>query len=83
MEHLKANIEALGLALTEEDVAEVESGYQFDLGFPHNFLTTAGRAPTGPQDIVTISALGHFDYVAPPVAVKPHLSKDLSAPWKP
>jgi hypothetical protein len=72
VEHLKANLEALSLELTPEDVAEIETGYDFDLGFPHNFLSTTGRSPRGPQDISVLGMIGHFDYVAPPTAIKPH-----------
>lgn len=79
--HLKANAEALGLELTPEDIAEIETGYDFDLGFPHNFLNVAGFAPEGPQHVSILTGLGHFDYVAPPAAIKPHKG-DLSAPWK-
>lgn len=32
VEHLKANIEALTLRLSEEDIAEIEGGYEFDPG---------------------------------------------------
>jgi aryl-alcohol dehydrogenase-like predicted oxidoreductase len=32
VEHLKANIEALTLRLTEEDIDEIEKGYDFDPG---------------------------------------------------
>ncbi|KAL1967373.1 hypothetical protein VTN77DRAFT_3157 [Rasamsonia byssochlamydoides] len=72
VEHLKANVEALSLELTPEDVAEIEKGYDFDLGFPHNFLNMAGYAPQGPQDVSFLSSMGHFDYVAPQTAIKPH-----------
>ncbi|PLN80276.1 aryl-alcohol dehydrogenase [Aspergillus taichungensis] len=72
VEHLKANVEALSLELTAEDVAEIESGYDFDLGFPHNFLCPFGYAPKGPQDVAFLGGMGHFDYVAPTLAIRPH-----------
>ncbi|KAI1353284.1 aryl-alcohol dehydrogenase [Xylaria sp. FL0043] len=81
VEHLKANIEALGLELSPEDIKEIESGYDFDLGFPHNFMSSTGSMIRGPQDINIISLLGYFDYVAPAKAVKPHKG-DLTAPWQ-
>ena len=71
VEHLKANIEALKLRLTKEDMDTIDGAYDFDLGFPHNFLTLTGKAPQGPQDITIINQLGHFDYVAPPTAIEP------------
>ncbi|CAI7631204.1 unnamed protein product [Penicillium discolor] len=69
--HLKANIEALSLELTPEDVAEVDKGYDFDLGFPHNFLNLAGFMPQGPHHVSFLVGLGHFDYVEPTTAIKP------------
>jgi len=38
VEHLKANIEALKIKLTDEQIAYLESVKDFDVGFPGNFL---------------------------------------------
>lgn len=38
VEHLKGNIEALGLQLTNEDIDEIEDAARFDIGFPMNML---------------------------------------------
>jgi aryl-alcohol dehydrogenase-like predicted oxidoreductase len=38
VDHIKGNIDALKLRLTEEDVKEIEAPYQLDLGFPHNIM---------------------------------------------
>jgi hypothetical protein len=81
VEQLKANVDALSLELTPEDIAEIEKGYDFDLGFPHNFINTAGCMIQGPQDISILSDMGHFDYVAPPSAIRPHKG-ELTAAWK-
>ena len=78
---LKANVEALSLQLTPEDVAQIDKGYDFDLGFPHNFINMAGFAPQGPQHVSFLNGLGHFDYVAAPTAIKPHQG-ELTAAWK-
>lgn len=71
VEKLKLNVEALSLELTPEDIAELDKGYDFDLGFPHNFINMAGTAPKGPQDASFLASLGHFDYVEPPMAIRP------------
>lgn len=68
---LKANVEALSLELTPEDIAEINKGYDFDLGWPHNFLNLAGFMPEGPQHVSFLAGLGHFDYVEPTVAIRP------------
>ncbi|KAF7519033.1 hypothetical protein PCG10_010401 [Penicillium crustosum] len=69
--HLKVNVAALSLELTPEDVAEVGKGYDFDLGFPHDFLNLAGLMPHGPQHVYFLAGLGHFDYVEPTTGIKP------------
>ncbi|WYZ35891.1 hypothetical protein EsH8_X_000538 [Colletotrichum jinshuiense] len=38
VEHLKANIDALKIKLTDEQIAFLESVKPFDIGFPNNFL---------------------------------------------
>ncbi|KAK9319696.1 NADP-dependent oxidoreductase domain-containing protein [Lipomyces orientalis] len=38
LEHLKGNVEALSVELTDEDVDEIESAYPFDVGFPMSML---------------------------------------------
>jgi hypothetical protein len=79
--NLKANVEALSLQLTRQDVAEIEKGYDFDLGFPHAFLNAAGYAPEGPQDVSFINSMGYFDWVSPVTAIKPHQG-EFTAAWK-
>lgn len=44
VEHLKANIEALDITLTEENIAFLESVRPFDLGFPSNLIVCNIRA---------------------------------------
>ena len=80
-EHLKSNVEALSLELTPEDIKEIESGYDFDMGFPHSFINRANTLTEGPQNISFLSALGYFDYVAGKKQVKPHKG-ELTAAWK-
>lgn len=38
VEHLKGNIEALGVELTPEEIDEIEDTEPFDVGFPQSFL---------------------------------------------
>lgn len=71
VEHLKGNIEALALELTEEDVEEIETGYDFDVEFPYDFLG-GGKAPRGPADVVFTQRFGNFDYVPVQGGFKPH-----------
>lgn len=77
---MKANVEALSLELTPEDVQEIEKGYEFDIGFPHKFMGFGGMIQ-GPQDINILAMMGHFDYVASSKAIRPHKG-ELAASWQ-
>ncbi len=67
VEHLKSNIEALGLMLTQEDLEEIEAAEPFDRGFPHDLVgqpTHRSGAMTGDAVVLT-KHFGHFDFVQP------------------
>jgi hypothetical protein len=36
VEHLRSNIKALSVPLSDEDVKEIESAVPFDFGYPHS-----------------------------------------------
>lgn len=38
IEHLKGNVEALGVKLSQEEIDEIEDSDEFDVGFPLGFL---------------------------------------------
>ena len=40
MEHLKGNIEALALQLSNEDIKEINAGVPFDLGFLFDLISS-------------------------------------------
>ncbi|KAK5328659.1 hypothetical protein LTR93_002444 [Exophiala xenobiotica] len=71
LEHLKANIEALAIRLTEAELDEIESAYPFDVGFPLNFLAQSPKGIRGPEDVMISKRLGHFDFVRSPQPVLP------------
>ncbi|KAK5038112.1 hypothetical protein LTS07_001581 [Exophiala sideris] len=70
-EHLKANIEALTIRLTDVEIEEIESAYPFDVGFPLNFLALSPKGVKGPEDVVMTKRMGHFDFVKAPQPVLP------------
>jgi aryl-alcohol dehydrogenase-like predicted oxidoreductase len=57
LEHLKANVEALKVVLSKEDIAEIEGAKPFDLGFPMNQFGQAASA------LWITKMAGEFDYV--------------------
>jgi len=65
IEHLKANIEALALNLSVEDIKEIEGAIDFDIGFPQKLLGGPGGAKE-PGDVGLTRNLGHFDWVEGP-----------------
>jgi aryl-alcohol dehydrogenase-like predicted oxidoreductase len=77
VEHLKANIEGLGLRLSEEEILEIEKGYEFDPGFPHTFLSGSmytGEPPKGAfqaKDVWMTKFQGTFDWVEVGKAIQP------------
>ncbi|PCG93082.1 Aldo/keto reductase [Penicillium occitanis (nom. inval.)] len=71
IEHLKANIDALGISLTSEEIKKIENALPFDLGYPQTILGGPGGA-TKPADVWLTKRFGHFDWVSTPQAPKPH-----------
>ena len=65
VEHLKGNIEALGVKLTDEDIDEIESAVPFDVGFPNNFAIRGKPKGDiiGPGDVWLNKMYGNFDFV--------------------
>lgn len=76
IEHLKGNIEALGIYLSDEEVDEIDSAVPFDIGFPMNFLFefTGGKAKTTStsSDIGLLKSAGNLESPLPVRGPKPH-----------
>ncbi|RDA95111.1 hypothetical protein CP533_2142 [Ophiocordyceps camponoti-saundersi (nom. inval.)] len=70
IEHLKGNIEALTIQLTEDDIKEIESVNTFELGFPHNFLWPSG-VPQSECEVWLLNMAGAFDYVKDAAPIVP------------
>ncbi|OAA61863.1 norsolorinic acid reductase [Niveomyces insectorum RCEF 264] len=66
IEHLKGNIEALSLTLSDEDIAEIESAVPFELGFPHDVFSFAPQGSGHYQEAGLLGVAGKFDYVPVP-----------------
>jgi aryl-alcohol dehydrogenase-like predicted oxidoreductase len=62
VDHLKANIQALTLNLSQEDVEEIDGAVEFDPGFPNDFLYRGGHSIGGP-DVWLLQMGGTFDHV--------------------
>ncbi|ENH69104.1 Norsolorinic acid reductase [Fusarium oxysporum f. sp. cubense race 1] len=65
VDHLKANIQALTLHLSPEDIQEIDGANEFDAGFPNDFLYRGGNSIGGP-DVWLLQMGGTFDHIQPP-----------------
>jgi aryl-alcohol dehydrogenase-like predicted oxidoreductase len=77
LEHIKGNVAALSVSLTEGEIKEIEGAYEFDFGFPSTFLSgtlISGAPPQtaeGPGDVWLTKLLGNFDWVEAEKPIKP------------
>lgn len=76
VEHLKANIEALSIELSDEDIEAIDGAFQFDVGFPMTMLFEYGgskfKTGMGLEDMMLAKPAGHFDMVQRAKPPKPH-----------
>lgn len=66
VEHLKGNIEALNIKLSDDDIREIESAVPFDVGFPNNFLYGGNDIPEFPGAVKLLVMGGTLDHVPEP-----------------
>lgn len=75
IEHLKGNIEALGLELSPEDIDEIEGAAEFDIGFPLSFLgnfeQNRAKGARGPGEVFLETMATQADYVKGAVPIRP------------
>lgn len=77
VEHLKGNIEALGLELTEQEIDEIDAASAFDIGFPMSMLfgfmsEKKYNTRMTTADVGLLKFAGNIDAVANPAPIKPH-----------
>ncbi|KAF2729639.1 aryl-alcohol dehydrogenase [Polyplosphaeria fusca] len=82
VEHLKSNIEALGLRLSEQDIKDIDGSYGFDMGFPYNLFNPENVMINGPEGNRFNLRHGTFDYVLGPQPIPPH-EGPLDKPFRP
>lgn len=77
IEHLKSNIEALSIELTDEEIHEIDAAVPFEHGYPLNFIFEYGGGPKydmrmGAGDIHYLRSTGALDTVPRSKPPKPH-----------
>ncbi|CAI6342126.1 unnamed protein product [Periconia digitata] len=76
VEHLKGNIEALEVALTEEEIDEIDSAIKFDIGFPLNFTFGPGyKSSMTSKDMGLLSFAGALTTPQNQVFARPEIHK--------
>lgn len=63
VDHLKGNIDALGIKLSQEEIDEIEAAEPFDVGFPMNFLFRDYKTGAGPNDIQLVNTNARLETV--------------------
>lgn len=81
VDHLKGNIEALGLRLDEDELNQIDNAYGFEIGFPHNFLSPQNKSVLGAEDGWFINNTSYLDFVTGPTPIPPHQGS-LDKPFK-
>ncbi|KAB8072347.1 NADP-dependent oxidoreductase domain-containing protein [Aspergillus leporis] len=72
IEHLNANIEALSISLSEEDLAEIDNAAPFDIGFPMNFIfRDAYTTNSTAADVLLTRVSAQIDAPPHPLPVRP------------
>ncbi|KAF3039523.1 hypothetical protein E8E12_005760 [Didymella heteroderae] len=76
IEHLKGNIEALALELSAQEVDEIDSAVDFEVGFPMNFLFEFGGGKYNTNktsaDVGLLAYAGNLEVPPHQQPVKPH-----------
>ncbi|KAF2121104.1 aryl-alcohol dehydrogenase-like protein [Lophiotrema nucula] len=76
IDHLKGNIEALALELSDEEVDEIDSQTNFEVGFPMSFLFEFGGSKYNTRmtssDVGLLQLAGKLDSVPNQGAIKAH-----------
>ena len=62
VEHLKSNIDALAISLSEEEISEIDNSHDFDLGFPMNFVFQGEKKDPHPKNVLFMYSTAKFDY---------------------
>jgi aryl-alcohol dehydrogenase-like predicted oxidoreductase len=76
VEHLKGNIEALGLQLSEQEIDEIDEESDFKVGFPMSFLFEFGgskyKTMNTSSDVGLLQFAGKLDSVPHQKPITPH-----------
>jgi len=77
IDHLKGNIEALEVELSDEEIQEIDGATDFQVGFPMNFIFEFGggqkyKTDMNGKNVGLLRAAANLDTVDYPKPIKPH-----------
>lgn len=71
--HLRSNVAALSITLSNDEMDEIDEAYGFQVGFPHNVISGV-KLPKGPGDNLQTQIRGSFDFVPAAQPIPPYKS---------
>lgn len=85
IDHLKGNIEALTIRLSQQDIEEIDKAVPFELGFPHSFLWPKG-VPESSGEIWLLNTAATYDYIKDTPVRNPsamlEASREMLSQWR-
>lgn len=76
--HLKANIEALSVSLSDEDIEAIDGAAPFDIGFPMNFIFREYTSADTASDAMLTKTTALIDVPPHPAPTRPHDKNDIA-----
>lgn len=68
--HLRSNVAALSVVLSDDEMSKIDTAYNFEVGFPHN-VNSGDKLPRGPGDLFLTQIRGSFDFVEAQKPISP------------
>ncbi|KAI1130095.1 aldo/keto reductase [Nemania abortiva] len=78
VKHLKANVDALSVSLSDEDLAAIDGAAPFDIGFPMNFIFREYSSSNTAADVGLTKAAALIDVPPVPKPTKPRGKDDIA-----
>lgn len=78
VKHLKSNIDALSVSLSDEDIGAIDGAAPFDIGFPMNFIFREYNYNVTASDVMLTRSTALIDVPPNPAPTRPHDKDDIA-----
>lgn len=78
VKHLKSNIEALSVSLSDEDLKAIDGAAPFDIGFPMNFIFREYNSTVTASDVMLTRTTALIDVPPNPAPTRSHNKDDIA-----